>query len=119
MKIGGSISLYFSSSKTVSIANNAAFAFNVSNIVSTIKISDPPSNNPRVCSAYASTNSSNVTFLCPGSSTDGEIEAVLLVGPKDPATNLLLIISTPLALSSSSISIQAFFANAAASLFNR
>ena len=38
------------SSKNVSMANKAALQFSVSKMVSTIKISEPPSTNARVCS---------------------------------------------------------------------
>ena len=44
------------SSKKASIANKAALQFKVSKIVSTIKISTPPSTSARVCSRYAVTN---------------------------------------------------------------
>ena len=47
----------------------------------------PPLIRPFNCSVYASTSSSNLTALYPGSFTSGEIEAVLFKGPKDPATN--------------------------------
>jgi hypothetical protein len=65
----------------------AAFAFRVSKMVSMSKRSTPPSTSPRASSPYASLSSSKVTFLKPGLFTSGEREAVLLVGPKAPATN--------------------------------
>lgn len=49
----------YSDSNRVSIAKRAALELAVSKIVSTIKISTPPSNNPRHCSAYDLTSSSN------------------------------------------------------------
>ena len=83
--IGSSI---FFSSKTSSIANNAALQFKVSKTVSTNNISTPPSTKPITCSLYAFLSWSNVIPLKAGFSTSGEIDAVLFVGPIDPATNL-------------------------------
>ena len=74
-------------SKNASIANSAALAFSVSKIVSTSRMSAPPSSNPRIDSVYASTSASNVTPRAPGSSTFDEIDAVRFVGPRTPATN--------------------------------
>ena len=73
------------------MANRQAFALRVSKIVSTKRISTPPSIKAAVCSLYAITTSSQVTALNPGSFTSGEIDAVLLVGPIEPATNLGLL----------------------------
>ena len=73
---------------TASIAYNAALALRVSKIVSTKRRSDPPSINPKTCSLYAITNSSNVIALYPGSLTSGDMLAVLFVGPIEPATYL-------------------------------
>ena len=69
-------------------ATIAAFAFSVSNMVSIRIMSEPPSINPLTCSSYASLISSKEVSLNPGSSTFGEIDNVLFVGPKAPATNL-------------------------------
>ena len=63
-------------------------AFNVSKTVSTNKKSTCPSTRAATCSLYAVTSSSNVIALNPGSLTSGDIEAVLVVGPILPATNL-------------------------------
>ncbi len=60
----------------------------VSNTVSTSKMSAPPSIKAIICSEYAFTSWSNVTALKPGLFTSGEMDAVLLVGPIEPATNL-------------------------------
>ena len=76
------------SSSMLSIANNAALAFRVSKMVSTIRISAPPSSKPFTCSPYALTKSSKLTALKPGSLTSGDIDAVLFVGPIEPATYL-------------------------------
>ena len=74
------------SSFTSSIAKRAALAFKVSKIVSTNKISLPPSINASTCCLYAIRKSSKVTALYPGSFTSGDILAVLFVGPIEPAT---------------------------------
>ncbi len=76
----------FSDSNSHFIAKIAAFAFNVSKIVSTIIKSTPPLINPRVASRYATTNLSNETLRKAGSLTSGDMDAVLFVGPKTPAT---------------------------------
>ena len=68
-------------------ANKAALAFSVSNTVSIMRRSTPPSSRPRVCSLYAVTSSSNVILRKLGSFTFGDIEQVRLVGPSMPATN--------------------------------
>ena len=60
----------------------------VSNTVSTSKISTPPSISPEICSLYDSFNLSKEIARNAGFSTSGDIDAVLLVGPIDPATNL-------------------------------
>ena len=78
------------SSATVSIANKAAFALRVSNIVSTIIRSAPPSNKAAVASLNVSTKESKLMFLNEGSSTSGLNEHVRLVGPKTPATKISL-----------------------------
>ena len=74
------------SSKSVSSAKIAALALRVSKIVSTSSRSTPPSTRPWASSRYAATSSSKVTLRAPGSLTSGEIEAVRLVGPIEPAT---------------------------------
>lgn len=48
----------------------------------------PPSTSPAICSLYDVTSSVYVTLRNEGSSTFGETDAVLLVGPTAPATNL-------------------------------
>ena len=78
------------SSATKSIANKAAFALRVSNIVSIITRSAPPSNNADVASLNVSTSSSKCIFLNEGSSTSGLNEHVRLVGPNTPATKTSL-----------------------------
>ena len=65
----------------------AALALSTSKTVSIMSRSAPPRINPRAASAYASASSSKVTDRAAGSATSAEIEAVLLVGPSDPATN--------------------------------
>ena len=57
-------------------------------MVSIRSISTPPSVSARICSLYTVLKSSKVAALNMGSSTFGLIEAVLLVGPIEPATNL-------------------------------
>ena len=74
------------SSKRVSSAKIAALALRVSKIVSTRSRSAPPSTRPRASSRYDATSSSKPVLRAPGSLTSGEIEAVLLVGPSEPAT---------------------------------
>ena len=74
------------SENTSWIATMAAFAFNVSKMVSTIRMSTPPSTNPQTCSTYASFIASNVIARKVGSLTSGEIDKVLFVGPSAPAT---------------------------------
>ena len=63
-------------------------ATNVSKMVSTNRISTPPSIKALACSLNAAATLSNVTARNPGSFTSGERERVLFVGPIDPATNL-------------------------------
>ena len=75
-----------SSGATSFAAAIAAFAFNVSKIVSIRSRSTPPSFRPRICSAYDSTTWSKVTARYAGSSTFGESESVTLSGPSEPAT---------------------------------
>ena len=75
------------SSKSVSTAKIAALALRVSKIVSMRRMSTPPSTRPRASSRYAATRSSKLTLRAPGSLTSGEIDAVLDVGPSEPATN--------------------------------
>jgi len=67
-------------------ANSAALAFSVSNTVSISRMSAPPSISARAASLYATTSSSKVMARKPASLTSGEIEAVRLVGPIEPAT---------------------------------
>ena len=74
-------------SSSSSIPNSAALALRVSKTVSTKSKSTPPSKRPRVCSRYASFNSSKCTARNSGRSTSGDKLAVLLVGPMLPATN--------------------------------
>ena len=74
------------SSNSVSTAKIAALALRVSKIVSISSRSAPPSTSPRASSRYAATSSSKVTLRAPGSLTSGEIDAVLEVGPSEPAT---------------------------------
>ena len=74
------------SSKTSSIPHNAAFKFNVSNVVSGNNTSTPPSINALTCSAYDSANCAKVTARYSGRFTSGDIEAVRFVGPTAPAT---------------------------------
>ena len=50
--------------------------------------STPPSMRAPVDWAYAAARSSNPMLRNPGSFTSGEIDVVLLVGPKTPATNM-------------------------------
>ena len=64
----------------------AALAFNVSKMVSTIRRSTPPSNNPCTCSEYAATSWSKSTFRYSGLETSGDNDAVLFVGPMHPQT---------------------------------
>ena len=66
--------------------NKAAFALSVSNIVSTNKISTPPSIKASICCLYATAISSKLTARYPGLFTSGEIEQVRFVGPMAPAT---------------------------------
>ena len=75
-----------SSSNSDSTAKIAAFAFNVSKIVSTSRRSAPPSTRPAAASRYAVSSSSQLTPRAAGSLTSGLIDAVRLVGPSDPAT---------------------------------
>ena len=70
-------------------ASSAALAFNVSNIVSMSNKSAPPSISPVIWSVYVSTSSSHEMLLAAGSSTDGEIDRLRLVGPTLPATQHL------------------------------
>ena len=72
---------------TSSNANSAALQFSVSRWVSVRIRSTPPSIRARVCSANASTSSRNVTVRAPGSLTSGDSDALLVVGPIEPATN--------------------------------
>jgi hypothetical protein len=58
----------------------------VSKIVSTSRMSAPPSQRPATESVYVATSSSKLTLRAPGSLTSGEIDAVRLVGPIAPAT---------------------------------
>src|SRR5690606_34833545 len=90
------------SAATSSAASIAAFELSVSKMVSISSISTPPSTSARICSLYAILKSSKFAALNIGSSTLGLIEAVLLVGPIEPATNLGL--SGVLALYSSAAS---------------
>ena len=75
------------SSNTFSMAYSAALAFRVSKTVSTKRMSTPPSSKPLTASEYASTISSKLISRYPGSSTAGDRDRVLLVGPILPATN--------------------------------
>ena len=75
------------SAQTLRIAQSAAFTFRTSNAVSTRRMSTPPSRRARACSRNASSSASKSTARKPGSSTLGDMEAVWLVGPIDPATN--------------------------------
>ena len=68
------------------MANNAALQFSVSKMVSTIKISAPPSTKPRICSKYEIASWSKLTLRAAGSLTSGEMLAVFGVGPNAPAT---------------------------------
>ena len=72
-----------SSSNRPSRAKIAAFALSVSKIVSTMRMSAPPSISPRAASPYAAASCSNVTLRAPGSLTSGEIDAVRFVGFDD------------------------------------
>jgi len=78
------------SSKASSMPNSAALALSVSKMVSTRRMSAPPSINPLAASLYAMRRSSNVTARKPGFETSGEMEAVRLVGPSAPATKRFL-----------------------------
>ena len=71
----------------------AAFAFNVSKIVSIMMKSTAPSTRPIAASAYVSTSSRKLMLRAEGSSTSGERLADRVVGPRIPATNrgLLLV----------------------------
>ncbi len=73
--------------KASSRAKIAAFALRVSKIVSMSRMSAPPAIWPSAASRYAAASSSKPTLRAAGSFTSGEIEAVRLVGPSDPATN--------------------------------
>ena len=95
------------------IAKIAAFALSVSKIVSTSRRSAPPAISPSAASPYASTRSSNDTLRAAGSLTSGEMDAVRLVGPMDPATNR----GRPSAASASSAASRA--SRAAASFISR
>ena len=68
------------------IPSRQALTLSVSMAVSHSRKSTPPSIRPRACSAYEARTSSNVTARKPGSSTRGDSERVLFVGPIDPAT---------------------------------
>ena len=75
-----------SSAKTSSAADNAALTLSVSKIVSNNNKSTPHSTRVSICSRYAVRNISKSTARRAGSSTSGDIEAVLPVGPTEPAT---------------------------------
>ena len=98
--------ILFFNLKTSFAAIIAALAFNESKIVSIKTKSIPPSIKAPICSTYASFNWSKDIFLYPGSSTFGDNDAILLVGPIDPATYLFL----PSFLEKSSHAILASFA---------
>ena len=72
--------------KTCSAASRAALALSVSNTVSISSRSTPPSRSASICSAYAARSVSKSMARKAGFSTSGDIEAVLPVGPTDPAT---------------------------------
>lgn len=55
-------------------------------MVSTMRMWQPPSIRPSVCCLYAATTPSQSQLRAPGSSTEGEMESVRLVGPMAPAT---------------------------------
>src|SRR6056297_1181446 len=73
-------------SKTSSMATRAAFAFRVSKIVSTSRMSTSPSIRTSTWSRYAFCRASKVRLRAAGSFTSGEMERVLGVGPTAPAT---------------------------------
>ena len=73
-------------SKYSSIAKSAALAFNVSKIVSTRRMSAPPSTSAATASRYASFTWSKLTARKPGSFTSGESDSVRFMGPSTPAT---------------------------------
>ncbi len=74
------------SSNASRIANSAALALRVSMWVSGKSRSTPPSISAIAWALNASTSSRNVTERKPGSLTSGDSEALLLVGPIEPAT---------------------------------
>ena len=73
-------------SKLFVSAKIAALAFSVSNMVSIIRKSTPPSINATAASSYVAASSSKLIFRKPGSLTSGEMDAVRFVGPSTPAT---------------------------------
>ncbi len=74
-------------SNTSKAAARAALATSVSNTVSIRSKSTLPSSKPSICRTYICINSSYVCRRYSGSSTEGENDAELPVGPKTPATN--------------------------------
>ena len=68
------------------MANSAAFMLSVSMWVSGNRRSTPPSRRARACCLNAATSSAKLTARKPGSLTSGDSDAVLVVGPIEPAT---------------------------------
>ena len=68
------------------MASGAALVLRVSNWVSRRRRSTPPSIRASICSEYAARSVSKSMARMAGFSTSGDIEAVLPVGPIDPAT---------------------------------
>ena len=82
--ISGTLLPFFSI--TVSAAYRAAFTLRVSNTVSMMSASTPPSSSASICTAYDATISSKVTARIAGLLTSGEMLRVLFVGPTSPST---------------------------------